>query len=118
MEKFSFDHLSDVQFEEYCFDLIKELGFTNVDWRKGTGKLTSAADSGRDIEAEKIRVDVDGQTIMEKWFFDSKNHKRGVSPSDLQGSLSWAIAKRPDKLVFMCSNFLSNPFIRSMNSTE
>lgn len=109
MKKFSFDHLTDVQFEEYCFDLIKALGFTNVDWRKGTGKSTSPADSGRDIEAEKIHRDFDGETTMEKWFFDCKKHKRGVSADKLQGSLSWATAERPDKLVFMCSNFLSNP---------
>lgn len=108
-EKFSLNHLSDTEFEEYCFDLIKEIDFTNVDWRKGTGKPTSPSDNGRDIEASRISKDFDGETTIEKWFFECKNHIAGVSPEKIQGALSWAIAERPDKLVIVCSNFLSNP---------
>jgi hypothetical protein len=108
-KKFSFEHLSDTEFEEYCFELIKELDFINVDWRKGTGKSTSPSDSGRDIEAEKIIVDFDGETRTEKWFFECKHHTAGVSPDKIQGALSWATAERPEKLAILCSNFLSNP---------
>lgn len=107
-EKFSFDHLSATDFEEYCFDLIKKLGFKNVDWRKGTGKSTSPSDEGRDIEADKI-IDEYGEITIEKWFFDCKHHIAGVPPEKIQGALSWAFAERPDKLVIICSNFLSNP---------
>ena len=109
IEKFLLNHLSDTEFEEYCFDLIKELDFTNVDWRKGTGKPTSPSDNGRDIEANKIIKDFDGETTTEKWFFECKNHVAGVSPEKIQGALSWTTAERPDKLVIVCSNFLSNP---------
>ncbi|MDP3041757.1 MAG: restriction endonuclease [Candidatus Omnitrophota bacterium] len=108
-KKFSFNHLSDTEFEEYCFELIKELGFKNVDWRKGTGKSTSPSDMGRDIEAEKIIEDVDGETSLEKYFFECKHHMEGVSPSKIQSALSWAMAENPVKLVFICSNFLTNP---------
>lgn len=108
-KKFSFDYLSDTEFEEFCFELIKELDFKNVDWRKGTGKTTSPSDKGRDIEAEKIIEDFDGETTTEKWFFECKNHIVGVSPEKIQGALSWATAERPNKLVIICSNFLSNP---------
>ena len=31
----SFDNLDDVDFEEFCFELLSEIGFVNVDWRKG-----------------------------------------------------------------------------------
>ena len=58
--KISFNHLSDSDFEEFCFDLLEELGFVNLNWRKGTGKKTSPSDSGRDIEGLLQRADVDG----------------------------------------------------------
>ncbi|MFA5771554.1 MAG: restriction endonuclease [Thermoplasmata archaeon] len=113
-KKFSLDHLSDTDFEEYCFDLIKEWGFKNVDWRKGTGKSTSPSDNGRDIEAERIAEDFDGETIKEKWFFECKHYKEGVPPDKIQGALSWANVERPEVLVIICSNFLSNPCKESL----
>ena len=33
-----FDQLTATDFEEFCFDLLAEVGFINVDWRKGTPK--------------------------------------------------------------------------------
>src|SRR5690242_15324994 len=47
-----YDDLTDTEFEEFCFELMKELGFVNVDWRKGTGLNASPSDNGRDIVAE------------------------------------------------------------------
>jgi len=107
-KKFSFDHLTDTEFEEFCFELLKEMKFNKVSWRKGTGKSTSPADSGRDIEANFIIKEIDGEARTEKWFFECKQHTAGVSPTKIQGALAWASAKRPDKLVIICSNFLSN----------
>ena len=49
-EEFSFDHLDPTTFEQFCYDLLVEMGFSNVTWRKGTGLETSPADQGRDIE--------------------------------------------------------------------
>ena len=34
----SFANLDETDFEGFCFDLLIELGFVNVDWRKGTPK--------------------------------------------------------------------------------
>lgn len=34
----NFGALSPTDFEEFCFDLMSETGFVNVDWRKGTPK--------------------------------------------------------------------------------
>ena len=50
-----FDALSPTDFEEFCFDLMSETGFVNVDWRKGTPKESSPADRGRDIVAQLER---------------------------------------------------------------
>jgi hypothetical protein len=105
----SFGDLDDVQFEEFCFDLLQELGFINLDWRKGTGKASSPADRGRDIEAHWEREEADGSKHFEKWFVDCKHYEQGVPPDKLQGLLTWAEAERPDYALVMASNFLSNP---------
>ena len=38
-----------------------------------------------------------------------KHYVKGVPPDKLQSALTWANAERPDVLVFVVSNFLSNP---------
>ncbi len=69
----SFANLDDTDFEEFCFDLMIEAGFVNVDWRKGTPKKSSPSDRGRDIVAQLERVDVDGHKYFETWFVDAKH---------------------------------------------
>jgi hypothetical protein len=66
--RLSFNKLSDTDFEQFAYDLLEELGFVNLDWRKGTGKKTSPADSGRDIVAHLHRTDVDRSRRTERWF--------------------------------------------------
>lgn len=96
-------------FEEFCFELLKEMGLKNVDWRKGTGYDSSPADSGRDIECQHIRYDtLLGEMIVEKWFVECKHHKQGIAASEFQGALAWAAAERPDRIILIASNFLSN----------
>jgi hypothetical protein len=104
-----FDHLNPTEFEEFCYDLICEMTFKNVEWRKGTPKNASPADKGRDIQAEIHREDIDGRIIVEKWYFDCKHYASGIPPNALQDSLTWALANRPHKLVFVASGFFSNP---------
>lgn len=60
-----FDGLSPTDFEEFCFDLLIEVGFVNVDWRKGTPKASSPSDRGRDIVAHLEREDIDGHKYVE-----------------------------------------------------
>jgi hypothetical protein len=104
-----FDGLSPTDFEEFCFDLLSESGFANVDWRKGTPKDASPADRGRDIVAEFERSDIDGHTYPETWFVDSKHYERGVPPDALQGTLAWAQAERPDVVLYIASGYFTNP---------
>jgi hypothetical protein len=51
MKRLDFDTLEETEFEEFCFDLLDEIGFVNIDRPKGTGLSTSSEDHGRDIEA-------------------------------------------------------------------
>jgi hypothetical protein len=107
MKAFSLDHLTEVEFEEFCFDLLGALGAMKLSWRKGTGGQSSPADQGRDIECVFRHKDIDEQRD-ERWFVDSKHYKQGVPPGKLQGLLSWAAAERPDVVLIIASNFLSN----------
>lgn len=103
------DEMSDTAFEEFCFELLKELGFVNLDWRKGTGFDSSPSDSGRDIVAYYPRAEVDGRQYLETWFVDCKHYKRGVPPDKVNGLLAWAGAERADYALIIASNYLSNP---------
>jgi len=105
----SFDDLSSEEFEEFIYDLMINLGFTYVGWRKGTGLDASPADQGRDIEGVLQRKDVDGSTVSDHWFVECKHHKKGVSPDQIQNLLTWAEAEDPDVCVLAVSEFLSNP---------
>lgn len=103
-----FDALTPTAFEEFCYDLLVECGFTNVDWRKGTPKGSSPADRGRDIVAQVDREDIDGHRFVETWFVDCKHYERGVPPDALQGAVTWAQAERPTTVLFIASGYFTN----------
>ena len=104
----SFDHLSPIEFENFCYDLLDAYGFVNLSWRKGTGTDASPADDGRDIECNLYRKDIDFTTVPETWFAECKRYKRGVPASELHTAITWADAEKPDVLLIIVSNFLSN----------
>lgn len=104
----SFDNLDATDFEEFCHDLLIEVGFVNVDWRKGTPKRASPSDRGRDLVAQRELTDVDGHIRLETWFVDCKHYRTGVSLEPLQGLLAWAEAERPDVALVIASGYLSN----------
>jgi hypothetical protein len=106
---FSLNSLTDTEFENFCFDVLQSLGFVNLSWRKGTGLTSSPSDQGRDIQGNLLRRDVDGREHHEKWFIECKSYLKGVPPDKIQGAITWANAERPDVLLFIASNFLSNP---------
>src|SRR5262245_31930429 len=109
MSRILFKNLTCVGFEEFCFDLLRRVGFSNLDWRKGTPKSSSPADSGRDIVAYEKRQDVDGSQFFDVWFVDCKHYSKAVPPTELQNALAWAEAESPNVLLFMLSGYLSNP---------
>lgn len=108
MNEFSFDDMTPTQFEELCFNLLHEIGFVNLDWRKGTGKSSSPADRGRDIVCQLEREDIDEAKMLETWFVDCKHYQKAVPPKELDNLLTWSQADLPDVALFIVSNFLSN----------
>jgi hypothetical protein len=103
-----FDGLSPTEFEDFCFDLMSETGFVNVDWRKGTPRDASPADRGRDIVAQLQHVDVDGHQYLDTWFVDCKHYERGVPPDAFQNTIAWAQAERPTTVLFIASGYFTN----------
>ena len=103
------DHLKPEQFEELCLDLLSDLGFTDISWRKGTGRAGSPADGARDIECAYERTAPDGSILRERWIVECKHHTAGVPATALEPTLAAAMALRPDHVLFVCSGFLSNP---------
>lgn len=108
MKPFSLDHLNETEFEQFCYDLLQDLGFRELNWRKGTGLTSSPSDSGRDIECKLDRHGVDGEMITEPWFVECKHYQKGVPVDALTNALEWATAEKPDFLLIIVSNFLSN----------
>ena len=106
---FTLNHLTDTEFENFCFDLLQSLDFVNLNWRKGTGLQSSPSDQGRDIQGQMLRKDIDGREHHENWFVECKHYIKGVPPEKIQGAITWANAHQPDVLLIIVSNFLSNP---------
>lgn len=79
-----FDELDETEFEDFCCHLLGELGFVNIDWRKGTGLSTSPSDRWRDIVCQLEREDIDGTRHLETWFVEYKHYTKGVPPEKLR----------------------------------
>ena len=105
---FSLDHLDSVQFEQFCYDLLVELNFVNVNWRKGTGLSSSPSDQGRDLQCQFERTDVDGGKYLETWFVECKHWKRGVPAAELDSVIAAATSQAIDVVLVIVSNFLAN----------
>ncbi len=106
--RLTFDRMDATEFEEFSLEVLRDVGFINLDWRKGTARSSSPADSGRDIVGYLERTDVDRTKHQEKWFIDCKHHKGGVPVRELHNLLAWAEAERPDVALFIVSGFLTN----------
>lgn len=112
------NNLSDAEFEELTYDLLVALGLVNVNWRRGSGSGGATADQGRDILAQERRTSVDGSEHLETWFVQCKHYVKGVPPEKLQSAITWANAERPNCLLFVVSNFLSNPAKNYLDNYE
>jgi hypothetical protein len=100
---FAWDRISDEQFEDLVYSIVKAAGPLRIRWRKGPG------DKGRDVEATFARRDGIGELLEESYFFEAKHHQHGVSPIDIAGALAWAAAEVPQVLVLALSSHLTTP---------
>ncbi len=114
------DNMSATDFEEFCFDLLRELGFVNTDWRKGTGLVASPSDSGRDIVASSsARKSTAGSTTRPGSL--TANTTSVAWPKEVSSLLAWATAERADVALVVASGHLSNPckdFLKQYETTN
>lgn len=94
--------LSDSEFEEVCFELLIKLGFKGLVWRRG------GSDSGRDIEGRFSVNNPLVESYDEKWFFECKRYKSGISPELLNSKIAWADAEKPKHLVIFVSSYITD----------
>lgn len=87
-------------FEKFCSDLLRSLGFKNVDWRKGH------PDEGWDIEAECDAVHPGGSR-HERWYVQCKRYSlsSGVPPSKIDTKRIEMLPAKPDCLLLVTNSY-------------
>lgn len=106
-KSFWFGHLSPTEFKEFTSELLGAMGSFNLDWRKGTPKPSSPADSGRDTEGDVFKVDLDKSQHVEHWFVDCKHYDKGVPADALENLVAWSNAGRPHVALLVVSGCLA-----------
>ncbi len=90
------------EFEEFCFQLLGELGFQNRKLYKGPG------DKGRDITATTTTEDIPGKPQTIEWIIECKRKTTGaLGVSDISESFEKAMAHSPDKYLIITTSYLT-----------
>lgn len=107
-EGLDFSEIDPVQFENLVFHLIDEMGFSNIQWRKG-GEGNSATDGGRDLEATFWSVQP-AASYEHKYWFEVKHRTGQLEKSQVQNTVLNASGHgKTDNLVIVTNKTISNP---------
>lgn len=107
-EKLDFSEISPVDFENLAFHLLDEMGFSNLNWRKG-GEGNSATDGGRDLEATFWTV-LPAVSKEERYWFEVKYRSNQLEKSQVQSTvLNAAGNNSKDNVVIITNKTISNP---------
>lgn len=88
-------------FEELCFDLLRAMGFKDVNWRKGS------SDEGRDITCHS-EVDLPDDTVKkEEWFCGCKYSGKSLNKNSFRNERDWADVDRPSYLLIITQSYLT-----------
>ena len=97
------DRLTDQDFEELCYDFLSKSGFENIEWYGRGGN-----DRGRDIKCAKSEIVFENFRKTTNYLVQCKKWvSRPPEPSDLNDTIAWADAHRPNALIIMVSNTLT-----------
>lgn len=99
---FNWTAIDDKQFEELVYTIVNAHHPVEIEYRSGTGG------KGRDLQAKFISKGSLGEHREEIYFIEAKHHQSGVSPDDISGAFTWAIAEQPSALVIAVSSHLTN----------
>lgn len=100
--KLNWKKITQLEFENLCYDLLYALGFRNLDRRGGT------ADRGRDIEAIWKIKDPSGDIYLQKWFVECKFYKQGIPIRKIHDKILWADLELPDVFLIITNSYLTN----------
>lgn len=116
-ECLDFSEIDPVEFENLVFHLIDEMGFSNIQWRKG-GEGNSATDGGRDLEATFWSVQP-AASKEEKYWFEVKYRTGQLEKSQVQNTvLNAAGNNSKDNLVIITNKTISNPTLDWINEFQ
>ena len=116
-EGLDFSEITPVDFENLIFHLIDEMGFSNIQWRKG-GDGNSATDGGRDLEATFWSVQP-AVSKEEKYWFEVKFRSGQLEKSQVQGTILNASGNtKKDNVVIVTNKTISNPTLDWVNDFQ
>jgi len=102
------DNLHPDEFEKLAFYLLDDMGFKNLEWRKG-GEGVSATDGGRDLSGKYAKVEPDDSILIENWWVEVKHRSNTLKKSTVQSIvLNSAARKDVDVFAVFTNNVISN----------
>lgn len=78
--------ISPTNFENLVFFLFDDMGFKNLEWRKG-GEGISSTDGGRDLEAIYTNLEPGDIVTLEKWWIEVKYRSKNLSSTAVKESI-------------------------------
>ena len=112
-----FSDITPEDFENLVFHLLDEMGFSNIQWRKG-GPGNSATDGGRDLEAKAWSIQPGASRELNYWV-EVKYRSNNLEKSQVQSTVlnSAADAKR-DNILIITNSAISNPTLDWINEFQ
>ncbi|MBG0785620.1 MAG: restriction endonuclease [Anaerolineaceae bacterium] len=80
---YSLDSLQPEELEKLAFFLLDDMGFKNLEWRKGSEGI-SATDGGRDLSGVFTKVEPDDSLTIENWWVEVKYRSNTLKKSTVQ----------------------------------
>ena len=108
---FVWDDITPEKFEELTYFLLDDLGFKNIEWRKG-GIGISSTDGGRDLQAKYTNFGPGDMLSIENWWIEVKSRRKTLSPDTIQKIITNAVGYSGlDVLLIVTNNTVSNKTI-------
>lgn len=105
---FAWDEITPEKFEELAYFLLDDLGFKNIEWRKG-GKGISSTDGGRDLQATFNNLGPGDLMSLETWWIEVKYRRKTLSPATIQKIITNSVGHSGlDVLLIFTNNTVSN----------
>jgi hypothetical protein len=100
---FHWEKLTPEEFEQLVFFALDDMGFKNIEWRKG-GEGITATDGGRDLEAIYSKLEPDDSLTLEKWWVEVKYRTHTLSPDVVQRTVINALGRQSVDVIAIATN--------------